>query len=303
MTSPSAASTAGAPEGRRQPTRPWLVGWDDSGALARATSSRFFYYFYVADASRRRDARPQSAPAALSRLESDSTVPPKTRASTSRAARRGKGRYRRPIGFERPFSPGRYHPTDHIPKKLPFQARDARGGVVLFHGSRPVMSGLVNQPGMHQRFAMTSAPPRSCPSPSQTGSARTSPARPARRDGWGATEAYLRLPTDRVSPAANSQGGYITYRMVRVCGPTVRLLGRPGSASRLLQTAPARAPATRGPRSARDRLSSANLRWIRPSCSTRAPTARATRTPPRHDRAFLASDDVSPTTSTPPRST
>ncbi|HUZ28779.1 MAG TPA: prolyl oligopeptidase family serine peptidase [Solirubrobacteraceae bacterium] len=141
------------------------------------------------------------------------TVPPAEGVNVAGVPGRGNGGGQVSLGFEQTFQYlGRYQPYGiYIPRKP-----GPHGMQMLFHGSSSGMSGLVNQPGMEQRFGEDLN--RVLVVPEARG-----------QNGWGSDiserdlldvmsdiQAHYPIDSQRVFSGGYSQGGYITYRMAEL---------------------------------------------------------------------------------------
>src|SRR3954469_16288043 len=125
---------------------------DQAAALAKGDISQFGYDVDVADL-RNGATRQMAVGTGLHErvYRSDYTVPPKNEGvDVAGVPGRGRGSSSGPpLGFEQTFQYlGHYQPYGiYIPSKP-----GPHGMQMVFHGSSSVMSGLINQPGMQQRF-------------------------------------------------------------------------------------------------------------------------------------------------------
>jgi pimeloyl-ACP methyl ester carboxylesterase len=141
------------------------------------------------------------------------SVPPGEGVNVAGVPGRGNGGGQVTLGFEQTFQYlGHYQPYGiYIPRQP-----GPHGMQMLFHGSSSGMSGLVNQPGMEQRFGEDLN--RVLVVPEARG-----------QNGWGSdiserdlldvmsdVRAHYPIDSQRVFSGGYSQGGYITYRMAEL---------------------------------------------------------------------------------------
>src|SRR3954468_9292178 len=143
------------------------------------------------------------------------TVPPKGEGvDVSGVPGRGNGGGQVALGFEQTFQYlGHYQPYGiYIPKK----GKAPYGMQMLFHGSSSVLSGLVNQPGMEQRFGEDLN--RILVVPEARGQNWFGSDIPERDllDVMDDVEANYPIDKEHVFSGGYSQGGYITYRMAEL---------------------------------------------------------------------------------------
>ena len=186
-----------------------------AAALANGDISRFGTTVRPAQLRARR-TRLQKVDAGLHErvYRSRYTVPPRNEGvDVSGVPGRGNGGGQVALGFEQTFQYlGHFQPYGiYIPK-----GRAPYGMQMLFHGSSSVFSGLVNQPGMQQRFG--------------DGLHRILVVPEARgQNGFGSdiserdlldvmadVQRAYRVDRDKVFSGGYSQGGYITYRMAEL---------------------------------------------------------------------------------------
>jgi pimeloyl-ACP methyl ester carboxylesterase len=185
-----------------------------AAALGRGDISEFGTLVRVSDLVKHRT---RAAPNPLGLHErvyrSAYTVPPGEGVSVTGVAGRGNGGGQVTLGFEQTFQYlGNYQPYGiYIPNKP-----GPHGMQMLFHGSSSGMSGLVNQPGMEQRFGEDLN--RVLVVPEARG-----------QNGWGSdiserdlldvmsdVEHTYPIDSHKVFSGGYSQGGYITYRMAEL---------------------------------------------------------------------------------------
>ena len=190
---------------------------DQAAALGTGDISKFGAEVDAADL-RNGVTRAQQVGAGLHErvYESAYTVPPQNEGVDVKGVpgRGNGGGTGAPIGFEQAFQYlGRYQPYGiYIPKKLP-GSHSHPPMQMLFHGSSSVMSGLVNQPGMQQRFGEDLGRILVVPEArGQNGFGSDISERDLLDVMDDAIKTYG-VDTDQVFSGGYSQGGYITYRM------------------------------------------------------------------------------------------
>src|SRR4051795_2980451 len=142
------------------------------------------------------------------------TVPPKGEGvDVSGVPGRGNGGGRGALGFEQPFQYlGHYQPYGiYIPK-----GRAPYGMQMLFHGSSSVMSGLVNQPGMQQRFGEELHRILVVPEARGQNGFGSDISERDLLDVMADVQRAYRVDREKVFSGGYSQGGYITYRMAEL---------------------------------------------------------------------------------------
>jgi dienelactone hydrolase len=115
-----------------------------------------------------------------------------------------------PIGFEQTFQYlGRYQPYGiYIPNKP-----GPHGMQMVFHGSSSVMSGLINQPGMQQRFGEDLNRVLVVPEARGQNGFGSDISERDLLDVMADVQANYPIDSGQVFSGGYSQGGYITYRM------------------------------------------------------------------------------------------
>lgn len=143
---------------------------------------------------------------------SDHTVGPQHEGvSVEGVPGRGDGGGGASLGFEQAFQYlGRFQPYGiYVPERggAPY------GMQMLFHGSSSVFSGLVNQPGMQQRFGEDLDRILVVPEARGQNGFGSDISERDLLDVMADVERTYRIDPDRVFAGGYSQGGYITYRM------------------------------------------------------------------------------------------
>jgi dienelactone hydrolase len=142
------------------------------------------------------------------------TVPPKGEGVDVKGVPgRGNGGGQVALGFEQTFQYlGHYQPYGiYIPK-----GRAPYGMQMLFHGSSSVMSGLVNQPGMQQRFGEELHRILVVPEARGQNGFGSDISERDLLDVMADVERAYKIDRDKVFSGGYSQGGYITYRMAEL---------------------------------------------------------------------------------------
>src|SRR4051795_6141623 len=142
------------------------------------------------------------------------TVPPKGEGvDVSGVPGRGNGGGQVALGFEQTFQYlGHYQPYGiYIPK-----GRAPYGMQMLFHGSSSVMSGLVNQPGMQQRFGEELHRILVVPEARGQNGFGSDISERDLLDVMADVQRAYRVDREKVFSGGYSQGGYITYRMAEL---------------------------------------------------------------------------------------
>lgn len=126
---------------------------------------------------------------------------------------RGSGGQPVALGFEQTFQYlGRYQPYGlYIPDKP-----GPHGMQMLFHGSGSVMSGLVNQPGMQQRFGDELNRVLVVPEARGQNGFGSDISERDLLDVMADVQKNYPIDRDKVFSGGYSQGGYITYRMAEL---------------------------------------------------------------------------------------
>jgi dienelactone hydrolase len=138
------------------------------------------------------------------------TIPPGEGRDEAGVPGRGDGGQGAEIGFEQTFQYlGRYQPYGvYIPDKP-----GPHGMQMLFHGSGSVMSGLVNQPGMQQRFGEELNRVLVVPEARGQNGFGSDISERDLLDVMDDVEKTYDIDKEKVFAGGYSQGGYITYRM------------------------------------------------------------------------------------------
>jgi dienelactone hydrolase len=142
------------------------------------------------------------------------TVPPKGEGvDVAGVPGRGNGGGQVALGFEQTFQYlGHYQPYGiYIPK-----GRAPYGMQMLFHGSSSVMSGLVNQPGMQQRFGEELHRILVVPEARGQNGFGSDISERDLLDVMADVQRAYKVDRDKVFSGGYSQGGYITYRMAEL---------------------------------------------------------------------------------------
>ncbi len=187
---------------------------NQAAALGANDVSPFGFEVNVADLRNGVSSPQQVGPGLHERVyESDYTVPPQNEGVDVKGVpgRGNGGGTGQPIGFEQAFQYlGKYQPYGiYIPKKLP-----ARPGMqMLFHGSSSVMSGLVNQPGMQQKFGEQLGRILVVPEARGQNGFGSDISERDLLDVMDDVQKTYGVDSDQVFAGGYSQGGYITYRM------------------------------------------------------------------------------------------
>lgn len=142
---------------------------------------------------------------------SDYSVPPGEGRNEAGVPGRGNGGGTgTPIGFEQTFQYlGHFQPYGiYIPQKA-----GPHGMQMVFHGSSSVMSGLINQPGMQQRFGEELNRVLVVPEARGQNGFGSDISERDLLDVMADVQANYPIDADQVFAGGYSQGGYITYRM------------------------------------------------------------------------------------------
>jgi predicted esterase len=142
---------------------------------------------------------------------SDYTVPPGEGRNEAGVPGRGNGGGTGPpIGFEQTFQYlGRYQPYGiYVPKQAA-----PHGMQMVFHGSSSVLSGLINQPGMQQRFGEELNRVLVVPEARGQNGFGSDISERDLLDVMADVQANYGIDRNKVFAGGYSQGGYITYRM------------------------------------------------------------------------------------------
>src|SRR3954454_7957773 len=189
---------------------------DQAAALAKGDISQFGYDVDVADLRNGVSRQMDVGPGLHERVyRSDYTVPPKNEgvAVAGVPGRGNGGGNGPPIGFEQTFQYlGNYQPYGiYIPDKP-----GPHGMQMAFHGSSSVMSALINQPGMQQRFGEELNRVLVVPEArGQNGFGSDISERDLLDVMNDVVQSYP-IDTDKIFSGGYSQGGYITYRMAEL---------------------------------------------------------------------------------------
>jgi predicted esterase len=118
-----------------------------------------------------------------------------------------------PIGFEQTFQYlGKYQPYGiYLPKKP-----GPHGMQMVFHGSGSVLSGLINQPGMQQRFGEDLNRVLVVPEARGQNGFGSDISERDLLDVMADVQRTYAIDPDKVFSGGYSQGGYITYRMAEL---------------------------------------------------------------------------------------
>jgi dienelactone hydrolase len=142
------------------------------------------------------------------------TVPPRNEGVDVKGVPgRGNGGGQVALGFEQTFQYlGHFQPYGiYIPK-----GRAPYGMQMLFHGSSSVMSGLVNQPGMQQRFGEELHRILVVPEARGQNGFGSDISERDLLDVMADVQRAYKVDRDKVFSGGYSQGGYITYRMAEL---------------------------------------------------------------------------------------
>src|SRR4051812_685307 len=189
---------------------------DQAAALAKGDISQFGYDVDVADLRNGVSRQMDVGPGLHERVyRSDYTVPPKNEGvDVAGVPGRGRGSSSGPpLGFEQTFQYlGHYQPYGiYIPDKP-----GPHGMQMVFHGSSSVMSGLVNQPGMQQRFGEDLNRVLVVPEARGQNGFGSDISERDLLDVMADVQANYPIDAERVFSGGYSQGGYITYRMAEL---------------------------------------------------------------------------------------
>ncbi|MEA2436154.1 MAG: hypothetical protein QOF65_710 [Thermoleophilaceae bacterium] len=188
-----------------------------AAALRSGDISSFGYDVAVADLKGGATKRQQVGPGLHERVyTSDYTIPPLNEGRDEAGVPgRGNGGSTNPhpIGFEQTFQYlGRYQPYGiYVPAKP-----GPHGMQMLFHGSSSVMSGLVNQPGMQQRFGDDLNRVLVVPEARGQNGFGSDISERDLLDVMADVQANYPIDANQVFAGGYSQGGYITYRMAEL---------------------------------------------------------------------------------------
>src|SRR3954452_10375959 len=189
---------------------------DQAAALAKGDISQFGYDVDVTDLRQGVSRQMAVGPGLHERVyRSDYTVPPKNEGvDVAGVPGRGNGGGNGPpIGFEQTFQYlGNYQPYGiYIPDKP-----GPHGMQMVFHGSSSVMSALINQPGMQQRFGDELNRVLVVPEARGQNGFGSDISERDLLDVMADVQANYDIDSDRVFSGGYSQGGYITYRMAEL---------------------------------------------------------------------------------------
>jgi predicted esterase len=183
-----------------------------AAALGAGDVSSFSYDVAVADLKTGATKRQQVGPGLHERVyTSDYTLDPgEGRDETGVPGRGSGGGAGVPLGFEQTFQYlGRYQPYGiYIPDKP-----GPHGMQMVFHGSSSVMSGLINQPGMQQRFGEELNRVLVVPEARGQNGFGSDISERDLLDVMADVQRTYGIDRDKVFAGGYSQGGYITYRM------------------------------------------------------------------------------------------
>ena len=186
-----------------------------AAALGAGDISQFGFDVDVADLRNGATRQQNVWPGLHERVyRSDYTVPPKNEGVDVKGVPgRGNGGNGVPVGFEQTFQYlGKYQPYGiYIPDKP-----GPHGMQMLFHGSGSVMSGLVNQPGMQQRFGDELNRVLVVPEARGQNGFGSDISERDLLDVMADVQANYPIDAEKVFSGGYSQGGYITYRMAEL---------------------------------------------------------------------------------------
>jgi dienelactone hydrolase len=188
-----------------------------AAALRSGDISSFGYDVSVDDLKGGATKRQQVGPGLHERVyTSDYTIPPLNEGRDEAGVPgRGNGGQTNPhpIGFEQTFQYlGRYQPYGiYVPAKP-----GPHGMQMVFHGSSSVMSGLINQPGMQQRFGDDLNRVLVVPEARGQNGFGSDISERDLLDVMADVQANYPIDSNQVFSGGYSQGGYITYRMAEL---------------------------------------------------------------------------------------
>jgi dienelactone hydrolase len=186
-----------------------------AAALGTGDISQFGYDVDVADLRNAVSRQQGVSPGLHERVyRSAYTVPPLNEGvDVAGVPGRGNGGNGVPLGFEQTFQYlGHYQPYGiYVPKKP-----GPHGMQMLFHGSGSVMSGLVNQPGMQQRFGEELNRVLVVPEARGQNGFGSDISERDLLDVMDDVQANYPIDKEHVFSGGYSQGGYITYRMAEL---------------------------------------------------------------------------------------
>src|SRR4051812_33453498 len=189
---------------------------DQAAALAKGDISQFGYDVDVTDLRQGVSRQMAVGPGLHERVyRSDYTVPPKNEGvDVAGVPGRGNGGGNGPpIGFEQTFQYlGNYQPYGiYIPDKP-----GPHGMQMVFHGSSSVMSALINQPGMQQRFGDELNRVLVVPEARGQNGFGSDISERDLLDAMADVQTNYPIDAEKVFSGGYSQGGYITYRMAEL---------------------------------------------------------------------------------------
>ncbi|MEA2422374.1 MAG: hypothetical protein QOF55_1473, partial [Thermoleophilaceae bacterium] len=186
-----------------------------AAALGAGDVSAFGTDVAVSDLTGKVTRRQQVAPGLHERVyQSAYTVPPLDEGRDEAGVPgRGNGNSAAAIGFEQTFQYlGRFQPYGiYIPK-----AAGPHGMQMVFHGSSSVMSGLINQDGMQQRFGEDLNRVLVVPEARGQNGFGSDISERDLLDVMDDVQKNYDIDSDKVFAGGYSQGGYITYRMAEL---------------------------------------------------------------------------------------
>lgn len=186
-----------------------------AAALATGDISAFRVKVRPADLRAGRTRRQKVDPGLHERVyRSRFTVPPRNEGvDVDGVPGRGDGGSQLHLGFEQTFQYlGHFQPYGiYIPK-----GRAPYGMQMVFHGSSSVLSGLINQPGMQQRFGEELHRILVVPEARGQNGFGSDISERDLLDVMADVQRTYRVNPDRVFSGGYSQGGYIAYRMAEL---------------------------------------------------------------------------------------
>ena len=188
-----------------------------AAALGTGDISSFGYDVSVADLKGGATSRQQVGPGLHERVYTSAYTIPPLNEGRDEAGVPGRGNgganNPHPIGFEQTFQYlGRYQPYGiYIPDKP-----GPHGMQMVFHGSSSVMSGLINQQGMQQRFGTDLNRILVVPEARGQNGFGSDISERDLLDVRADVEANYPIDSGQVFSGGYSQGGYITYRMAEL---------------------------------------------------------------------------------------
>jgi dienelactone hydrolase len=182
-----------------------------AAALRAGDISAFGYDVAVSDLTGGGTRGEQVGPGLHERVyESNYTLTPGEGRNETGVPGRGNGNSQVQAGFEQTFQYlGRYQPYGiYVPNKA-----GPHGMQMVFHGSSSVMSGLINQPGMQQRFGEELNRVLVVPEARGQNGFGSDISERDLLDVMADVQANYPIDRNQVFAGGYSQGGYITYRM------------------------------------------------------------------------------------------